>query len=114
MAKVYSAPKEISSPVFDYENYDQSQANEKQYVDRVKEFARKTSSDKIYAGEEIAIPHADGKAVYIVLTSKPVVLIHLEIGDCWDAPLAHRLLTKDIVQMVASGKQFAKLFGRKA
>lgn len=61
----------------------------------------------------IRIPHADGYACYVVFSAKPVKLIHLEIGDCWDAPLAHRMLPKDIVEHVRRDKALAELFKKK-
>lgn len=109
MAKVYSAPEEIKVPEFNFRDLKTSRENEKNYIEQIKEFAKKNSKDQ-YAGEEISIPHADGYARYIVFKSKPVNLIHLPIGDAWDAPLAHRLLTKDVVEMVNRAKSLSKLF----
>jgi len=113
MEKVYSAPKEIQPPYFDFKDLAQSRKNEEDYVTQVKEWAKKNSKDKQYAGEELRIPHADGYACYIVFSSKPVKLIHLEVGDCWDAPLANRMLTKDVIEYVQRQKSLAQLFKKK-
>jgi hypothetical protein len=73
-----------------------SRKDEQRYINEVIAWAKKHSKDQ-YAGTIVRIPHADSYAMYITFKSSPVTLIHLNIGDGWDAPLAHRLLKKDIV-----------------
>lgn len=108
MATVYSAPQEIKKPEFNFRDMKAYREAQNAYIEQVKAWAKAKSKDQ-YAGEEVFLPHADGKACYIVFSAKPVKLIHLEIGDAWDAPLAHRMLTKDIVQHVEGNRKFAQL-----
>jgi hypothetical protein len=109
MGKVYSTPSHIKRPAFDIKNW---RANEEAQIKQVKDWVKQNSTDK-YAGEELNIPHADGQACYIVFSLKPVKLVHLEIGDCWDAPLAHRMTAKDIVTQIEGQKRIKALFGKR-
>jgi hypothetical protein len=111
MAKVYAAPVSIKPPVFDYKDIAGSKTSEKAYIEQVKAWARKPSDQ--YAGEEISFSHADGYACYIVLTSKPVVLIHLEIGDCWDSPLADKITAKELIKKIENNKKINELFPKR-
>ena len=53
-----------------------------------------------YAGEIIQFPVADGRASYIVLSLKPVQLIHLSTGDDYEYPYIERLTATDITQRI--------------
>jgi len=112
MGKVYNAPKEFELPKFDFRNLKASREAEEAYVNSIREWAKKNSKDEL-AGETIYIPHADGKAAYVVFSTKPVKLIHLPIGDAWDAPLAHRMTGKDIKEHVARDKYWAEFVKNK-
>ncbi len=111
MGKVYSPPKALQVPRFDdcgrdFHAYDQAQAK---FVESVKTWA-KTNSRGEFSGEEVFFPHADGYARYVVLSLKPVVLIHLPVGDAWQYPYIERLLAKDIIARIRSDKSLAEAF----
>ena len=111
MAKVYSAPENIKCE-YDYRNfnYEREQAKEEAYIKELEQFCKKnTSSKSNLVGKTIQTGVADGYAVYMVYNTKPLELIHLEIGDAWNADRIwlRGLKLADVKQMVES----AKLFG---
>jgi hypothetical protein len=111
MGKIYSPPIEIGKFEFDYSNFNMEAFTkaETEYVEKVKHYAR-TSGSGDFRGEEIRFPVADGYARYIVFSTKPVVLLHLSIGDGWMYEYAHRLTAKDIAEEVRRRKETNKLF----
>jgi hypothetical protein len=102
MGKIYSAPKEIKRPTFcsPWEKY-QKKCNE--FVDKVKAWA-KTKGSGPEAGEEVNFPIADGRARYIIVSLKPVVMIHLDVADGYQYPYAHRLTASDIQNELKTAK----------
>ncbi len=109
MAKVYSAPKEIKEPKFDFRDLVGSKESEQNYVKAVSDYCKQNSKDKAHAdyiGEVYSIPHADSKAFYSVFSIKPVVLIHLAIGDCWDSQWANRATASDIKKQIDFDKKW--------
>lgn len=100
MAKVFNPPANIKVPDFNFRDLEGSRKAEQAYIESIQNYARIANRGSDFAGELITIPHADGKAYYVVFGLKPVELIHLPIGDAWDSPLAHRMTAKDIKQRI--------------
>ena len=86
MAKVLKAPNNIPTPVIDWEDLDGYHEKQKEYMENMSSWAKGRTSYK-YAGEKIKFPVADGHAEYVVCGKG--VLLHLEVGDCWEIPDAH-------------------------
>ncbi len=116
MATVYSAPKEIPFPEPDYKNYDyrKEQQREDAYVKKLQEWARERSSGAL-VGEIVRHGVADGYAQYMVISEKPLALIHLALGDAYSAgPVWERgLRITDVRRMVKADKEIKKLFAKK-
>ena len=116
MLKVYSAPKGITRPVLVIDksgHYDRqkSQKNEDDYISSLKKFCNENGKGK-YKGEIVRFQYADGYAQYMVFSSRPCELIHLEIGDAWDYPYIERLTAKDIIYEIESEEKLKKLMKR--
>ena len=110
MTKIFAAPFE--KPVCSFRDMKKSREIEKEFIEKVQEFSKigsKTPNDK-YVGKTIKFPHADGYAVYVVLSTKPLELIHLPIGDSWDSPYADLLTRKRMMEMVDSDEKMNELF----
>ena len=75
----------------------------------VKEFTKEHGSG-LYAGKEVRFPVADGYARYMVLSLRPVELIHLDIEDGWNFQYVERLTAADIKEKLRSQKGLKKLF----
>ena len=112
MGKIYSAPKEIKEPEmhvngkFDYDAY---MKEIERYRGEVSAFCKKHGKGT-YAGKIISFPVADGQACYVILSLKPVELIHLADGDAWDFQYAHRLTASDIKEEVRRDEAMAEFF----
>ncbi len=119
MAKVYAAP--LDPP--DWEEYEDDNgrfdiqkmtAVDAGYISALAEKARTEWSGDL-VGEVVRFPHADGYAVYMVWSQKPLRLIHLNLHDGYAIPEAHErgLTLSDIRKEVERSRAMAELFGRK-
>lgn len=108
MAKVITAPKNIERPEYkgDWKAY---QADEERFVEDVKQLAREKGNGQ-YKGEEVRFQCADGYARYVVFSVSPPILIHLETGDKWHAPIANYITAKGIKEEIERSKGLAALF----
>lgn len=117
MAKVYSIPKELESelpkPNYGNEKFDWNKyiEDENAFVEKVKVWAKKNNPNDEYAGAEYRIPMGDGRALYVVYSSKPVWLLYIPIGDAWNSPWASKITKKDIKLEIERSKAMAELFG---
>jgi len=115
MGKVYTAPKSIKKPEFehgrgqDWKEFDKLEAA---YEKQIVEWAKKHGKGP-EAGEEVNFPVADGSARYIVLSLKPVQLIHVDTGDAWHFQYVTRLTAVDLRKQIASAKSLRELFHKK-
>jgi hypothetical protein len=111
-AKIYSAPKEIKAP--DLFNSKDWQKDSEKYIADVKAHIKKMGYTGKNAGEVIRFGVADGYAEYMVLSMKPMALIHLaEICDGYQTQFAHLMTAAEVNKMIAADKRMAELFGGK-
>jgi len=105
-AKVYQAPKEVSLPEFSFQNVSAWQENEKKYIEQLKEYLTKMNYVGKNVGEILRFPAADGYAQYMVISMKPLMLIHLELGDAWTFQYANLLTAKEVQKKIDAAKRF--------
>lgn len=111
MGKVYGGVEEIPVPTFKSgESFEKYMERCDKYVEAVKVFARNNGRGDL-AGEEISFPVADGAARYIVFSLRPVILIHLPVGDAYQFQYAERLTAADIKKEVNRQKTASDIFG---
>ena len=112
MAKIFKAPSEVKLPNYDWNNtkiWEQQEIDyKKALVAHIKGMGYKGKN----VGECIRIPHADSYAEYMVLSMRPLRLIHLELGDAWSAPMADLLTAQRVNQMIDADKAMAKIFSK--
>ena len=123
MATVYSAP--IDPPVIEDDDWKIPVVDGKprhelspwriktdKYIAELAEQAQQNGTDPLL-GETISFPVADGYAQYMIWNTKPLQLIHLEVGDAWQAhPILLRgLRISDVREQVAADKRLKELFG---
>ncbi len=116
MGKIYSAPENIKEPVIDFADLKGWQEAEKAYIEQVKKHCIENSKDKAnasYVGEEFDIPMGDGHARYLVESIKPLVMIHLRVGDAWDSPMADQVSAKYVKEHIDGQKRLAELFPKR-
>lgn len=104
-ATIYSAPKEILQPTLAIHKYEGETFKEKlnslrkaeeKYISDVKNWITKAGYTEKNSGEIIQFQVADGYAQYMVISMKPLRLVHLPLGDAWDFQYANRLTAKDV------------------
>lgn len=86
----------------------------KQHQDRVAAWCRTHSKSDI-AGKVMRFPVADGKAVYMVYTTRPLTLIHLNYGDGYtlDEMTLRGMRVSDVRAQLQKEDALDALFGRK-
>jgi len=118
-AKIYSAPKSIKQPIFNYtgkENYNKVfkayRKDETRYCEKLREMllARKKGKN---VGEIISFPVADGAAEYMIASLRPLELVHLPLGDAWDFQYAHLLTAKEVNKKIEENKAMAEFFNKR-
>jgi len=113
MGKVYAPPAEIGDFEFDYANDIKNwQKAEAEYTNKIVEFAKKNGTGDL-RGKVISFGVADGSAVYVVYSLKPVALIHVPTGDAWRFPYVNRLTASDIRKQVNTAAAWEQLFAQK-
>lgn len=113
--KLYSPPQHLLDiqPSYNHnKKWNENQTAEAVWIDKVIDWA-KTNGSSEYAGKEIRFPVADGNACYIVLSVKPLTLIHLPINDRYQSDLAKYLPLPEIKKIIRNSEALAKLFSKK-
>ena len=119
-ANVYSAPKGYEYTYVPGLSWEEIVKHDQKYLDRLKQWCKdhtngKGKQNKNLVGETIRFGVADGAAIYMILNTNPLALIHCAIGDAWHANriLLRGLTLTDVKDMVENERQVNKLFGRK-
>mgnify|MGYP003423842355 CR=1 FL=1 len=109
MGKIYSAPKEVKVPDFDFSDIAKYRTDCDQYLKDLKAFVLTIRNGK-NVGEIVQFPVADGYAQYMVAGMRPLELIHIPLWDGYSFQYVDRLTAKDIQQQIDSQKALTKLF----
>ena len=115
MAKIYSPPKELPVPEPDYMNlkWDEWQKTENDYIEKVKAYCV-AYGNGAERGTLISFGVADGKALYVVFSMSPVVLIHLPLGDAWEYRGIEHFSASGIREEVRRTKAWEEIWEKKA
>jgi len=110
MAKIFRAPDEVKLPEMDFANYNHAEymEAENKYKADLKAHLNSQGWKGKNVGETIKLPMADSYAEYMVLSMRPLRLIHLELGDAWNSEFAELLTAKKVNQMIDGAKSFEK------
>jgi hypothetical protein len=109
MANIYNPPKGLDFKC-DYNGDWQKQ--EEDYIKRLRKYCKEhTDSKSNLVGVIFRIPYADGHAQYMVFRTKPLEMIHVPIGDAWDAPdyQTRGIRLQDIKDQVKFDKSWEEL-----
>lgn len=112
-AKIYTAPEEVKLPDNTFENVRDWKENDDKYIADLKQYLQELGYNHKNTGEVIHFPVADGQAMYMVASMKPLMLIHLELGDAWCYQYANRLTAKDVQTKIDQQKRIAELFPKR-
>jgi len=103
-AKIYSAPTSVETPKYNLpksgENWkdhlEQERKSEIDYIEKLRAFAKTRKPNGKNVGEVVHFPVADGHASYMVLSMRPLELMHIPLGDAYQFRYVNRLTAKDI------------------
>ena len=110
MAKIYSAPKEVKLPSFDWTNMQEYAQASKQYIADVKQHINDMGYKGKNVGEIVRFAVADGYAEYMVVSMRPLSLMHIPLDDAYEFPYVHLLTTNEINKKIEGQKRLEKLF----
>jgi hypothetical protein len=115
MGKIYRAPEEcLKKPEYSqYKDFNKYQNAREKYIADIQSWAKSQNPSCPESGKEICFPVADGQARYIVVSLKPVCLIHDDTGDAYSYQYAHRLTAADVRKEIKKVEAMNKLFGGK-
>ena len=107
-AKIYNAPEELELPKFDFANFNAKvhQEKEDKYIEDLKQHMRELGYDGKNMGEILRFPAADSYAQYMVVSMRPLMLVHLALGDAWGFQYAHLLTAKEVQEKIDQQKKF--------
>lgn len=108
MAKIYGGVKGINKPAItsDWQGYEK---RAEVYVQKIKDYAKQNSKCS-EAGKEIHFPVADGRACYVVLSLRPLELVHLDVNDGYSFQYANRLTATDVRAEIKRNEALTRLF----
>ena len=106
-AKIYTAPEEINLPNNTFSNVKDWKENDEKYIKEVTQHLQELGYNGKNFGEIIKFPAADGYALYMVISMKPLMLLHLELGDAWTFQYANLLTATEVQKKIDADKRFA-------
>tara|TARA_R100001509_G_scaffold82946_2_gene46848 strand:- start:32784 stop:33122 length:339 start_codon:yes stop_codon:yes gene_type:complete len=110
-AEIYSAPSTLEVPnCFDNwgEGYEEL---ETKYINDLKRYIKDMGYKGKNVGEIIKFQVADGYAEYMVLSMRPLKLIHMPLMDSYHFPQVHLMTAKEVNIMLDNEKKLKELFG---
>jgi hypothetical protein len=110
MADIYSAPKEIKLPKLDFTDMQVYNKDCERYVSDLVKHIKDMGYKGKNVGEIVRFAVADGYAEYMVLSMKPMKLIHIPLGDAYEFQYAHLMTASEINKKLEGQKIMAKLF----
>jgi hypothetical protein len=113
MAKIFSPPSEIIIPTLDWKDIPKYKAECEKYIQDLKDYFKRYAPDVEEIGEIVKFPVADGYALYMVATLKPLELVHIPTWDAYEFQYANRLTKKDILLQIKRDRDLQKLFPKK-
>tara|TARA_B100001113_G_C20670368_1_gene431919 strand:+ start:105 stop:443 length:339 start_codon:yes stop_codon:yes gene_type:complete len=112
MATVYSALSTVPTPKFPQPyNHEEYQKNEEQYVIDLKKELKSMGYKGKNFGEILRFQVADGYAQYMVVSMRPLKLMHLPLCDAYSFEYAHLLTSKEVNEQIKRQKALLELFG---
>ena len=109
MAKIYSAPKEVKLPSFDWTNMQEYAQASKQYIADVKQYINDMGYKGKNVGEIVRFAVADGYAEYMVVSMRPLSLMHIPLDDAYEFPYVHLMTSTEINKKIELQRVLAKM-----
>lgn len=113
MAEVFDPPKSIKVPEINFGDFKGYEKKCAEFRAKLKEFLINRKPNGELVGETILIPMADSHAEYMVMSLKPVQLVHVPLMDAWDSEYARLMTAKSIRDHVKRDEALKSLFSKK-
>lgn len=108
--KIYSGIEGIEVPQFNWKDIQGTKQAEKDYLDHMATVCKVNTLTDPLVGKIAKFPVADGYAMYMVYSTRPLELIHLAVGDAWHYEHIIRLTLEDIKENIERQEALTKLF----
>jgi hypothetical protein len=82
----------------------------KQYIADLKQHIKDMGYKGKNVGEIVRFAVADGYAEYMVLSMRPMKLIHIPLDDAYQFPYVHLMTASEITKKLEQQKMLEKLF----
>ena len=109
MAKIYSAPTQLALPNTNPQYLNEWEKLDNQYKVDLKKYIMSMGYKGKNVGEIVRFAVADGYAEYMVVSMRPLSLIHIPLGDAYEFPYVHLLNAKEINKKIDTQKILAKM-----
>lgn len=110
MADIYSAPKEIKLPKLDFSNMQDYNRDCDRYVRDLVKHIKDMGYKGKNVGEIVKFAVADGYAEYMILSMRPLKLIHIPLGDAYEFMYAHLMTASEINKKLDAQNKLAEFF----
>ena len=110
MAKIYNVPKEVKVPTMDWNNIEQYDKDCNQFKQDLKDFIVANGNKGKNVGKIVSYQVADGHAEYMVVSMKPLGLVHLPLGDAYEFGFMHLMTSDEIEKKLHQQEVMTKLF----
>lgn len=111
-AEIYSALKEVEVPRFEFrEGIESYNKKEKKYLKDLKVALGKRGYKGKNVGKVLKFQVADGYAQYMVVSMRPLRLMHLDLVDGYQFGYAHLMTSAEVNKQIERQEELEKLFG---
>jgi hypothetical protein len=110
-AEIFNPPSEIKVPKLSFSDVEGYRKACDKFIEDLRAFLKKRKDGK-NVGEVIKFPVADGYAMYMVASMKPLELVHIPLWDAWDFQYAHLLNAKEVQKKIDQEKALEELFNK--
>jgi len=110
-AEIYNAPEEVKQPTIDWSNYDHEkyQAACDKYLQALKAKLQEMGFRGKNVGEVVKFPIADGYAMYMVISMRPLRLMHIPLGDSYHYPNVDLMTAQRIQEVIDAQKALEEM-----
>lgn len=112
MATIFTLPKGFEAPELNWEDTEQYEKECSELIERLRKTFKERNKNK-NVGEIIKFQVADGYAEYMVISTKPVELIHLPFWDSYQSETAQLMTAKAIKEKIELKNMWNKLAKQK-
>lgn len=110
MAQIYSPPEELQAPELNIKlSWEESDQQAQEWLEQLRQFCKDNGAGK-YAGKIVRDQVADGYAKYMVFSLRPLILIHIPLGDAWHSQWSHRWTASDVREMADREEAMVSMF----